>query len=157
MNQANLPSFVSDRWDRSIVPALYDYIRIPNKSPAFDARWRENGHMDAAVELVAQWCRQQPIPGLSVQVVQLTGRTPIIYMEVPGTGRRTVLLYGHLDKQPEMTGWREGLGPWLPVLDGERLYGRGGADDGYAAFAALTAIAALHEQGRPHGPLKIII
>ena len=27
-----------------------------------------------------------------------------------------VVLYGHLDKQPEMEGWRDGLGPWTPVL-----------------------------------------
>jgi acetylornithine deacetylase/succinyl-diaminopimelate desuccinylase-like protein len=144
-------------WEDSIVPALVDYVRIPAKSPHFDADWAENGHIDAAVALIERWCRAQPIPGLTVEVVRLDGRTPLIYMEVPGTGDDTVLLYGHLDKQPEMVGWRDDLGPWSPVLEDDKLYGRGGADDGYAAFASLTAIRALHEQGVPHARCVILI
>ena len=68
-----------------------------------------------------------------------------------------VLLYGHLDKQPEMTGWADGLGPWEPVLKDGKLYGRGGADDGYAMFGALSAILALKAQGAAHARCAILI
>jgi acetylornithine deacetylase/succinyl-diaminopimelate desuccinylase-like protein len=152
-------ALVDSLWDESIVPTLTQYIRIPNKSPMFDAKWREHGHMDAAVALVEGWCRKHSVPGMSMEVVRLGDRTPVIYMEVPGTDGSddTVLLYGHLDKQPEMTGWDEGLGPWTPVLRGERLYGRGGADDGYAAFASLAALRVLHDQGVAHARCVILI
>ncbi|HSN98213.1 MAG TPA: M20/M25/M40 family metallo-hydrolase [Candidatus Nanopelagicales bacterium] len=149
-------------WEQEIVPALCDYIRIPNKSPAFDPAWREHGHMDRATELIASWCRAQRLPGLTVEVVRLEGRTPVILMEIPGApgahgNDDTVLLYGHLDKQPEMAGWREDLGPWEPVREGDRLYGRGGADDGYSAFASLLALRLLAEQGIPHARCVILI
>ena len=124
-------------WESEILPALHDYIRIPNQSQAFDSKWREHGHMERAVSLVETFCRAQVqhVPGLHVEVVRLEGHTPLLYMEVPGSGPDTVLLYGHLDKQPEMTGWRAGLSAWEPTREGDKLYGRGGADDGYAAFA----------------------
>jgi acetylornithine deacetylase/succinyl-diaminopimelate desuccinylase-like protein len=147
-------------WDE-IVPVLHDYIAIPNVSEAFDADWREHGHMQRAVELIEQWCRSRPIPGLTVEVVELEGRSPVILMEVPAVGAGsdddTVLLYGHLDKQPEMEGWRDGLGPWTPVLEGDRLYGRGGADDGYSSFASLTAIEAVHAGGGSHARCVVLI
>ena len=157
METHKLTSFVGGVWDDDIVPQLTDYIRIPNKSPAFDKEWATAGHMQKAVELIAGWCKAQPIEGLTVEVVQLPGRTPVIYMEIPGEGTDTVLLYGHLDKQPEMTGWFEGLGPWQPVLQGDKLYGRGGADDGYAAYASLTAIRALREAGGKHARCVVLI
>src|SRR5262247_1080811 len=124
----------------SIVPTLVDYIKIPNKSPNFDPEWKAHGHMDRAVELLAGWAKQHLPDGATLEVMRLENRTPVIVIEVPGTTRDgdTVLLYGHLDKQPEMTGWRDGLGPWTPVIEGDKLYGRGGADDGYAIFASLT-------------------
>jgi acetylornithine deacetylase/succinyl-diaminopimelate desuccinylase-like protein len=137
-------------WEGEVLPTLTDYVRIPAKSKAFDAAWREHGHLDRAVSLVEGWARARPIEGLRVEVVRLPGKTPVLLMEAPGHSAETVLLYGHLDKQPEMTGWAEGLDPWTPVRRGDRLYGRGGADDGYAAFAALAAIQALEEQGVPH-------
>jgi len=157
MQPNKILSFVDNVWEQDIVPQLVDYIRIPNKSPAFDKNWEEAGHMHRAVDLIAGWCRDQAIEGLQVEVVQLEGRTPLIYMEVPGEGDDTVLLYGHLDKQPEMEGWFEGLGPWEPVRKGDKLYGRGGADDGYAAYASLTAIRALKEAGGTHSRCVIII
>lgn len=144
-------------WEQEIVPALLEYIRIPNKSPAYDPGWREHGHMERAVSLIEAWCRKQPIPGLTVEVIRLGDRTPVIFMEVPGDGPDTVLLYGHLDKQPEMTGWREGLSPWEPVREGDKLYGRGGADDGYSAFASLLALRMLHEQKQRHARCVVLI
>jgi len=157
MDSSKTREFVNRTWDSTIIPTLLEYIPIPNKSPMFDSKWQENGHMEKAVALIENWCRRQEIPGLSVEVVRLPGRTPLIYMEIPGNSNDCVLLYGHLDKQPEMTGWREGLGPWKAVIEGDRLYGRGGADDGYAAFASLTAIRALQSQGIPHARCVVLI
>ncbi len=150
MNTTALAASVARTWDGSIVPQLVEYIRIPAKSPHFDPQWEKHGHIEKVVRLAEAWARQQPVRGMTVEIVRLPGRTPVLYFDVPGTGARTALLYGHLDKQPEMTGWREGLGPWLPVLEEGKLYGRGGADDGYALFASLTAIGALQAQGATH-------
>ncbi len=151
-------------WDAEIIPALQDYIRIPNVSKSFDADWKANGFMDQAVELIRTWCAGRQIAGLQVTVEQLEGLTPLIVVDVPPFGQGTeldrddtVLLYGHLDKQPEMTGWREGFGPWIPVIENDRLYGRGGADDGYAAFASLTAIEATQAAGGSHARLVVFI
>jgi acetylornithine deacetylase/succinyl-diaminopimelate desuccinylase-like protein len=134
-----------------------EFIRIPNKSPIFDPMWQENGYMGSAISLVEHWCRGQSISGMLFDEVKLEGRTPILFMDIPGDSSETVLLYGHLDKQPEMTGWREGLGPWNPVIEGDKLYGRGGADDGYAVFSALSAILALKDQKVPHARCVVII
>ncbi|HEX7035567.1 MAG TPA: M20/M25/M40 family metallo-hydrolase, partial [Pseudomonadales bacterium] len=154
----NIRRFVSERWDASVVPLLCDYIRIPNKSPAFDPHWEENGHMARAVRLLDDWARQSGVVGLATEIVTLPGRTPLLLLEVEGTGAPgTVLLYGHYDKQPEFDGWEPGLGPWEPVLRDGRLYGRGGADDGYALFGSLTAIAALQAEGVPHARCVLLI
>jgi acetylornithine deacetylase/succinyl-diaminopimelate desuccinylase-like protein len=156
---ARLSAFIDRLWDEAVTPTLVDYIRIPNKSPAFDPDWAAHGHMDAAVSLFEAWARARigALPGATLEVVRLEGRTPVILIEVPGTVDDTVLLYGHLDKQPEMTGWSEGLGPWTPVIRGDRLYGRGGADDGYAMFGALSALLALRDQGVAHARCVILI
>jgi acetylornithine deacetylase/succinyl-diaminopimelate desuccinylase-like protein len=144
-------------WDEAIVPALVDYIRIPAKSPHFDKDWASHGHVDAAVKLAADWCRRHAPQGMKLEVVKLEGRTPLLLIEVEGKAPGNILVYGHLDKQPEMTGWREGLGPWSPVLQEGRLYGRGGADDGYAVFCALASIRALQREKRPHARVAILI
>ncbi|HKE48070.1 MAG TPA: M20 family metallopeptidase [Rhodanobacteraceae bacterium] len=157
MDSTALSGFVGGLWDGEIVPQLTEYIRIPNKSPMFDAQWAEHGHMDRAVGLMEAWARSQPIPGMRLEVVRLPGRTPLIFIEIPGQGDDTVLLYGHLDKQPEMTGWSDHLGPWTPVLEGDKLYGRGGADDGYAIFGSLAAIMALQAQGIAHSRCVVMI
>ncbi len=159
MDPAAARTFIDGLWDQEIVPQLIDYIRIPNKSPAFDPDWQNHGYMDAAVDQFAAWARTKiaAILGATLEVVRLAGRTPIIFIDIPGRSADTVLLYGHLDKQPEMTGWTEGLGPWSPAVKDGRLYGRGGADDGYAMFAALAAILALQAQGVPHARCAILI
>jgi acetylornithine deacetylase/succinyl-diaminopimelate desuccinylase-like protein len=156
IDAGELQRFVNATWDRSIVPELCDYVRIPNKSPLFDPQWEQHGHMEKAVQLLASWCRRQPIAGMKLEIARLPGRTPLIFIEVPGT-EDTVLLYGHLDKQPEFSGWHEGLGPWEPVIREGRLYGRGAADDGYAVFSSLTAIAALEAQHIPHARCVVLI
>jgi acetylornithine deacetylase/succinyl-diaminopimelate desuccinylase-like protein len=157
LDAARTRAFVARAWEDRILPALTDYIRIPNQSPAFDPEWERHGHMQRAVELVVEWCRAELPPGATAEVVRQPGRTPVILLEIPGDPEHTVLLYGHLDKQPPMSGWAPGLGPWTPVLRDGRLYGRGGADDGYAAFASVTALRALHEQGLAHGRSLVLI
>ena len=159
MNTAQLARYIDDIWDRSIVPALSDYIRIPNKSPNFDPAWAEHGYMDQAVELMRSWCAANALPGMEIEILRLPGRTPVLLLDIPGTtpGPECVLMYGHLDKQPEFTGWAEGLSAWTPVLRDGRLYGRGGADDGYAVFGSLTAVRALREQKIPHARCVILI
>ncbi|MGI9622122.1 MAG: M20/M25/M40 family metallo-hydrolase [Acidimicrobiales bacterium] len=145
---------VTDRHFELALPTLEDYIRIPAKSPAFDPDWQTNGHIAAAVELIRNWCVAHAPEGASVEVRELAGRTPLLVVDLPASdanlGADTVLLYGHLDKQPEMTGWDDGLGPWTPVLREGRLYGRGGGDDGYSAFAIMAALDAVRSAGGKH-------
>ena len=138
-----MKNLIEETWENDIIPSLSEYIRIPALSPAFDPNWYENGHIEKAIQHIADWCKMQDIEGLTVEVRRLEGKTPLIYMEVPGKLDETVLLYQHADKQPEFVGWHEGLGPWIPVRRGDKLYGRGGADDGYGAYASLTAIRCL--------------
>ncbi|MBM4439600.1 MAG: M20 family metallopeptidase [Candidatus Rokubacteria bacterium] len=149
--------YVQRVWDGSIVPALTDYIRIPAKSPHFDADWATNGHIDRAIALLQEWSVKRAIEGLTLEVHRLPGRTPVLLIDVPGASDETVLLYGHCDKQPEMVGWAEGLGPWMPARKGDRLFGRGVGDDGYATFAALTAIEALQQARVPHARCVVLI
>jgi acetylornithine deacetylase/succinyl-diaminopimelate desuccinylase-like protein len=147
-----LAAFANRTWDDEIVPALTQYIAIPAKSPMFDADWQKNGFIDKVVRDAASWVEGKKVAGLKLEVIRLPGRTPVIFFEVPATkagSTDTICLYGHLDKQPEFNGWRNDLGPWTPKYENGLLYGRGGADDGYAIYASLTAILALDAQGIP--------
>jgi acetylornithine deacetylase/succinyl-diaminopimelate desuccinylase-like protein len=155
---------VDHTWDTDIVPVLHDYIRIPNVSVAYDAGWHDAGHMARATELLRDWCQRHVDAGLAgatVEVQQIPGRTPLLLVDVPpaggGAADDTVLLYGHLDKQPPFSGWREGLGPWEPVVDGDLLYGRGSADDGYSTFSAITALEAVRAAGGKHTRCVVLI
>jgi acetylornithine deacetylase/succinyl-diaminopimelate desuccinylase-like protein len=153
MNAAALESRTTAQWDAEIVPEITDYIRVPAKSPHFDPRWEANGHIERVIRQAERWVRSQPVKGLHCEIVRLPGRTPVLLFEVPASGATrhgTVLLYGHLDKQPEMTGWRDDLGPWVPKYENGKLYGRGGADDGYAVYASLAAIGAVQAENLPH-------
>ena len=145
-----LGRYAEKLWDDEIVPALTDYIAIPAKSPMFDADWQRNGYIERVVRDAAGWVESKKLAGLKLEVIRLEGRTPVIFFELPATkpgSTDTVLLYGHLDKQPEFSGWRSDLGPWTPKYENGLLYGRGGADDGYAIYASLTALMALDAQG----------
>ena len=157
MDTKTTEEFVNKQWDETIVPQLCDYITVPNKSPSFDPDWEQHGHMESAVKLLEDWCRQQPIAGMTVEVVRIEGRTPVLFIDIPGASDDVVLLYGHYDKQPEFSGWDDDLDPWKPVIRDGKLYGRGGADDGYSTFGSLTAIRALQEQGIPHAHCVVLI
>lgn len=148
---------ISEQWDQDIIPQLENYIRIPNKSPLFDRNWKVNGHMDRAMQLIKNWSEQQPIHNMNIELLEIENRTPVLFIDIPGDSDETILLYGHMDKQPEMTGWFEGLDPWTPVIQDGKLYGRGGADDGYAAFSALNAIAYLQSLQIPHAHCVVLI
>jgi len=157
MDAATAARRIDQEWTQTILPSLEAYIRVPNKSPLFDPEWAAHGHMERAAAILVEWCRAQPVKGLTVELVRLPGRTPLIYAEVAGSAPGEVLLYGHFDKQPEFSGWSTGLDPWTPVRRDGRLYGRGGADDGYALYASLLAIRTLQEQGLPHARCAILI
>jgi acetylornithine deacetylase/succinyl-diaminopimelate desuccinylase-like protein len=157
MNSEQITAFSDQVWEQSILPALDEYIRIPNQSPLYDPTWKESGHMTRAVELAKRWVESQQIPGAVIEIHTIEGRTPLLFIEVPGDARSTVLMYGHLDKQPAMVGWEAGLGPWTPVRRDGRLYGRGSADDGYAVFAAVAAIRAVQQQKAKHSRIVVII
>jgi hypothetical protein len=157
MDVKKTQGFVDAMWDRDILPSLKEYITIPALSPDFDKEWEKSGHIDRAMGLIAEWCRARAIPGMKLEIVKLPGRSPLLFMEIPGKTSETVMLYGHMDKQPPVTGWREGLGPWTPVIEDGKLYGRGGADDGYAAYSALAAIEAVQAQGLPHARCVVLI
>ncbi len=153
LNAAQTLSQVSAKWDDDIVQQISDYITIPAKSPTFDANWASNGHIDTVMRNAATWVEAQKVEGLTLEIIRLEGRTPVLFFEVPATrahSTQTVLMYGHLDKQPEFNGWRSGLGPWTPSYIDGRLYGRGGADDGYAVYASIAAVQALKAQGVDH-------
>ncbi len=161
MDQQTAQKFIDELWMDSIVPELVEYIKIPAKSPHFDAAWASNGYVEDAVKQIFSWCKAQDVKGMELEIVRLEGRTPLIFMEIAARGEGdpddTILMYGHLDKQPEMTGWADGLGPWKPVIRDGKLYGRGGADDGYAAYSSLAAIMAVQKQDLPHARIVIII
>nr|VFK11867.1 MAG: Acetylornithine deacetylase/Succinyl-diaminopimelate desuccinylase [Candidatus Kentron sp. LPFa] len=151
-------AFTDEFWEKHILPTLMDYIRIPNQSPSFDPEWESNGHMDRAVQLAYEWCKQYGPEDMVAEIVRSPNRTPVLYLEIPGQLDGAALLYGHLDKQPPLEkGWREGLGPTIPVREGHKLYGRGAADDGYAVFASVAALLLLREQGLAHPRCFVLI
>ncbi len=160
-----LQSHVDEAWSQRIVPELQRYIEVPAKSPAFDAEWATHGLLERVLCSAAEWVQAQQVPGLQLEVLRLNDasgqpRTPVLFFEIPAcagqdgspapSSGQTVLMYGHLDKQPEFTGWRSDLGPWIPKIEDGKLYGRGGADDGYAVYASVAAIQALKAQGVAH-------
>lgn len=162
IDQHQLTQFIYTTWDDSILPTLHEYIRIPNKSPHFDDDWSVHGHMEAAAQLLFDWASNRPLQGFRQEIVRLPGRTPLLLCEIEAQGKDaqdapTVLLYGHYDKQPEFAGWEQGLAPWTPVERDGKLYGRGGADDGYALFGSLIAIEALQRQGMAHPRCVVLI
>ncbi|MBT4752264.1 MAG: M20/M25/M40 family metallo-hydrolase [Candidatus Marinimicrobia bacterium] len=157
MNNTQLQNTINTFWDENIIPPLIDYIKIPNKSPSFDSEWKSNGHMDRVLVLASEWAKTHLPENATLTVKETDGRTPLILVDIPGDRDGNILMYGHLDKQPEMEGWNDGLGPWTPVIKDEKLYGRGGADDGYALFASLCAVKALKEQSATLPRILILI
>ena len=157
MNTKKIIENIKTFWDNKITPTLVDYIKIPNKSPSFDPDWESHGHMDKVLDLALEWTKKNKPSDAIVTVERTPGRTPIILVDIPGKKDGNILMYGHLDKQPEMEGWHKDLGPWKPVIKNDKLYGRGGADDGYALFASISSINAIKEQNIEHPRILILI
>jgi acetylornithine deacetylase/succinyl-diaminopimelate desuccinylase-like protein len=160
LDNAAALAHTTEQWDRDIVKQLTDYIAIPAKSPTFDKEWAQHGYIETVVRNAAAWIETQKVAGLALEIVRLPGRTPVLFFEVAATraaSAQTVLMYGHLDKQPEFNGWRSDLGPWQPKYEDGKLYGRGGADDGYAVYASIAAVQALKAQNVPHPRIVGII
>ena len=153
----NTRQFLDRFWEEEILPSLTAYIAVPNVSVMFDAEWEAHGHMETALEMGRAFLQQHAPEDATLHVGRIAGRTPLLLLDCPGTAEGTILMYGHLDKQPEMVGWREGLGPWSPVREGDRLYGRGGADDGYALYAALAALKAVAREGKPRARVVLLV
>ncbi|AVS72307.1 peptidase M20 [Paracidovorax avenae] len=146
-------SQLSERWDGDILKQLTEYIAIPAKSPGFAPDWEQQGLLDRVLRNAADWVEAQKVPGLRLEILRMPGRTPVLFFEVEATrpaSQQTVLMYGHLDKQPEFDGWRKDLGPWSPKYEDGKLYGRGGADDGYAVYASIAAVQEIQRQDVPH-------
>jgi acetylornithine deacetylase/succinyl-diaminopimelate desuccinylase-like protein len=149
-----------EQWRDSVVPLLMDYGRIPDLSPAYDPGWEASGELDRAADLFAGWARKRSLSGATVEVVRIPGLTPTVLIDVPATDPEatgTVVVYGHYDKQPPFVGWGEGRGPWTPTLEGDLLYGRGMADDGYAMPSALVALEAIRAVGGRHARCLVLI
>jgi acetylornithine deacetylase/succinyl-diaminopimelate desuccinylase-like protein len=147
-------------WHDAVVPLLVEYGRIPNLSPAYDPGWEEHGELERAAELLADWARGRNLEGADVEVVRIDGLSPTVLIDVPATDpgiTGTVLVYGHYDKQPPFVGWGEGRGPWAPTLEGDHLYGRGMADDGYAMPSTLVALEAIRSVGGSHARCVVLI
>ncbi|MEV0050293.1 M20/M25/M40 family metallo-hydrolase [Saccharopolyspora shandongensis] len=160
MDRAAVAKTVDQAWDESVLPSLSELVKIPAISPSFDSEWVASGHLDAAIEHLRAWIAARDIAGANIEVVRLPERTPLLLVDIPaseGAPDETVLLYGHLDKQPPVGGWSEGLGPWTPVVRDGRLYGRGSADDGYAGYAAITAIEAVRAHGGAHARCVVLL
>ncbi|QWF80622.1 M20/M25/M40 family metallo-hydrolase [Amycolatopsis sp. CA-230715] len=161
MEQRTVRETVIRQWSDEVLPSLSGLVEIPALSQAFDSDWAQTGHLAAAVAHVRAWLVAREIPGATIDVVELDGRGPVLLLDVPATpgaeDKGTVLLYGHLDKQPPVGGWSEGLGPWTPVVKDGKLFGRGSADDGYAGYAATTALEAIREAGGAHARAVVLL
>jgi acetylornithine deacetylase/succinyl-diaminopimelate desuccinylase-like protein len=159
---ASLLSEIIDRvFESDVVPELARYTEIPCLSPSFDPDWAANGAIGEAASLLVAWCKSREVSGVAIEIVEIDGLTPVIFAEIaptdPARAASTTLIYGHLDKQPPLGNWREGLSAFTPVREGDRLYGRGTADDGYATFAAFSALEALEKTGGSHGRIVMLI
>ncbi|MEE3003218.1 MAG: M20/M25/M40 family metallo-hydrolase [Pseudomonadota bacterium] len=157
MDQNKVKSFINNFWEEKAIPGLEAFIKIPNKSPEFDDDWERNGHMDNAVQSIIDWCNNNKIKNMSYKIIKDKGRTPLILINIPGDIKKNILIYGHIDKQPEMTGWDDDLGPYQPKIKNGNLYGRGAVDDGYAIFSAFSSIKAIEKQNLSYPNIQIML
>ena len=160
MDKRIIKPYVDKFFGLRVLPNLMDFIRIPNCSPNYDSDWETNGNALKAANFLCDWIESLEMKDCTVNLVKDPGHTPFLYIEILPTNKdddSTILLYGHLDKQPAFTGWSDGLGPQKPVIIADRLYGRGSSDDGYAVFAAITAVKACQDNNYPLPRIVILI
>ena len=160
MDKREIEPFITQTFEKDVVPALMNFIRIPNGSPSYDKDWQTNGFQEQAALYIKEWVESQNLQNTYVHILQEKNRTPFIYIEIEASKKddsRSILMYGHFDKQPPLEGWSEGLSPRSPVIKDKHLYGRGGADDGYGVFAAVSAVKCAQAHNWPMPRINIII
>lgn len=161
MDHVKVRDAVAGAWSDQVLPSLAGLVEIPALSPAFDSDWERTGHLRAAAEHVRDWIESRDLPGARAEIVQLEGRSPVLLVDLPATSgateEGTLLLYGHLDKQPPFGGWSEGLAPWKAVIRDGRMYGRGAVDDGYSGYAATVALEAVRAAGGEHARAIVLL
>lgn len=146
-------------FEREALGTLLEYSTIPCLSPNYDTNWVENGHLERSIQLLAEWARGRKLADFEVEIHRLDGRTPLLCVTVEATcdAPGTAVLYGHLDKQPPLGEWSDGLSPFSPVRRGDRVFARGIADDGYSTFSALLALEALEANRIGHSRCIVLI
>lgn len=160
INPEKLKQFVESEFTNNALPSFKTFLTIENCTPAYDPDWDKNGLLkSAASHLKAYALKSSGVQGLNAILSSDEGKTPFLLVTVDSTSGdgKSILLYGHFDKQPPNSGWSQGLGPYLPVEKDGYLYGRGSADDGYAFYAMLTIIKALQNFNIPHPKFVIIL
>ena len=159
VNPEDLKNYVNTEFDKTFEPSLEEFIRIPNLSPAYDPEWKTNGKLKQAAEHLKNFAEQIGIKGLKTTLFGDQETTPLLFININASEQtdKTVLMYGHFDKQPAFTGWDINKGPTIPIIQDGRLYGRGSSDDGYALYSALLSIKALQKLSISHPKIKIII
>jgi len=158
MKREETLAYIDKEFDTNVIPTLMEYIKIDNLSPFFDPQWETNGKLEKAAQLIVDWVNKQNVKGLKASVIKDDKLSPVIWINIDSNGGNgNVLMYGHFDKQPHFDGWIEGTGPTTPKIIGDLLYGRGGADDGYATFASVLSIKALQQFDVKHGTINILI
>jgi acetylornithine deacetylase/succinyl-diaminopimelate desuccinylase-like protein len=140
-------TFIEKTFDESALPSLMEFIRIPNLSRTYSNTWQTDGFPEQAANHLKKWVESMQVNGLKIEIIKHENYSPLIFIEVEGDLKHTVMYYGHYDKQPPFTGWWENFGPTTPVIKDDKLYGRGGADDGYSIYGSILAIKSLQLQG----------
>jgi acetylornithine deacetylase/succinyl-diaminopimelate desuccinylase-like protein len=146
-------------FEAEALDTLLKFGAIDCISPDYDQTWTERGRIDAAAELLANWARSRQLAQFKVEVRKIGGLTPVLLVEIDATGpaKGTVVLYGHMDKQPPLGEWSAGLAPFVPVRRDDRVYARGLADDGYSLFSSMLALEDLEARNIPHARCVILI
>jgi acetylornithine deacetylase/succinyl-diaminopimelate desuccinylase-like protein len=134
-------------------------VRIPSLNPNYDPEWRKNGALLKQCEHMAAFASSKELKGCSIHPLRDGDRTPFLIIVIEAsegnTTTNSVLMYGHMDKQPFGEGWK--YPPTEPVIEGGKLFGRGSSDDCYSFYSAILAVKACQDNNLPHPRIVITI